>query len=299
MPLTLEGAAVLSTSIEGILYGYFILLFTSTMWILVKNRRRRRLSYDVSEKTFVTKSCLYCLQTLILDGIVILRTYVVWGSRLVIIVPVIGYCGLVAATIGSNIALATASSHSGDIFAVQTGRWITAVYSLTLGTNLSSTRYSRICTVSLRHERPAHPVLRAIVESGAIYSMAITAGLVTFLTHSNGVYVVLDMLSPIISIVFNMIIVRIGLASDRRILQVDPTTHVSDFVATAHPWAHHGISMDITQFLEDTSTAYAPDEEVSSGRSDFGTGKNKAVGVLGASSPQVAVRSQPSDGTAM
>ena len=39
---------------------------------------------------------------------------------------------------------------------------------------------------------PLTPVLRAIIESGAIYSMAITAGLVTFLVQSNGVYIVLD-----------------------------------------------------------------------------------------------------------
>ena len=44
-----------------------------------------------------------------------------------------------AASIGLNIALVTASTHSGDVFAVQTGRWITANYAITLATNLSST----------------------------------------------------------------------------------------------------------------------------------------------------------------
>ena len=32
-----------------------------------------------------------------------------------------------------------------------------------------------------------------IVESGAIYSMTVTAALITFVTKSNGVYVLLDM----------------------------------------------------------------------------------------------------------
>ena len=43
-----------------------------------------------------------------------------------------------AGSIGLNVALATAA-HKGDVFAVQTGEWITSVYALTLATNLSST----------------------------------------------------------------------------------------------------------------------------------------------------------------
>ena len=36
------------------------------------------------------------------------------------------------------------------------------------------------------------PLLRVVIESGAIYSMTVTAALITFVTKSNGVYVVLD-----------------------------------------------------------------------------------------------------------
>ena len=45
---------------------------------------------------------------------------------------------ITAGSIGLNVALATAA-HKGDVFAVQTGEWITSVYALTLATNLSST----------------------------------------------------------------------------------------------------------------------------------------------------------------
>lgn len=37
------------------------------------------------------------------------------------------------------------------------------------------------------------PVLRVVIESGVIYSMTITAALVTFVVKSPGVYVILDM----------------------------------------------------------------------------------------------------------
>lgn len=37
------------------------------------------------------------------------------------------------------------------------------------------------------------PLLRVVIESGAIYSMAVTCALITFVSKSNGVYVILDM----------------------------------------------------------------------------------------------------------
>lgn len=66
----------------------------------------------VSDPTFVSKSVFYNTQTLILDAVVvshwrlscialsdshydkIYRTYVVWQSVLVVILPMIGWCGL-------------------------------------------------------------------------------------------------------------------------------------------------------------------------------------------------------------
>lgn len=44
-----------------------------------------------------------------------------------------------ASSIGLNVALATAASHSDDVFSAQTGRWITSTYAITLATNLSAT----------------------------------------------------------------------------------------------------------------------------------------------------------------
>ncbi|EJF62607.1 hypothetical protein DICSQDRAFT_57684 [Dichomitus squalens LYAD-421 SS1] len=231
--LTLQVASIFSTTVEATLYGYSVFMFMLAMWIMLRDRRRRHINHwmvaagcglialataemavniarvyqgfvskgpftdggpeayfaNVSELTFVVKSCLYNAQTLILDAVVIYRTYVVWQNILVCVVPMIGWCGLFAGSIGLNVALATAPQ-KGDVFAVQTGEWITSVYALTLATNLSST------------------------SAGAIYSMTITAALISFVVKSNGVYVLLDMISPIISIVFNMLIIRVGLAHD-------------------------------------------------------------------------------------
>ncbi|KAM5540155.1 hypothetical protein V8D89_006295 [Ganoderma adspersum] len=283
--LSLRAAGIFSTTMEGILYGYAVFMFTLAMWILLRDRQKRHVNYymvfagctlmtlataemavniarvyqgflskgpdltggpeayfaDVSEATFVIKSCLYNAQTLVLDAVVIYRTYVVWQNFLICILPIVGWLGLLgtdssffsagavvsdspplACSIGLNIAIATASSHKGDVFAAQTGQWITAVYALSLATNVSTTMLLAFKIWNVARKSAQYrsgniftPVLRVIIESGAVYSVTITAALISFVVQSNGVYVVLDMISPIISIVFNMLIIRIGLAHDR------------------------------------------------------------------------------------
>ncbi|KAM5540165.1 hypothetical protein V8D89_006305 [Ganoderma adspersum] len=176
---------------------------------------------DVTRPTFIAKSCLYNTQTVVLDAVVIYRTYVVWRNILVCIFPILGWLGLVATSIALNVALANDASEKGDVFATRTGDWITSVYALTLVTNLSSTGLLALKiwmvarrSAQYRSGNVLTQVLRVVIESGAIYSLTITTGLILFLAKSDGVFVLLDMISPIISIVFNMLIIRIGLAKD-------------------------------------------------------------------------------------
>lgn len=127
-----------------------------------------------------------------------------------------------ACSIANNIFLATASENPGDIFATQTGRFITAVYSMTLVTNLSATSMYfvirqifprttlnslylgllayRIWTINRtttqwRTTDHLSPVLRVVIESGALYSLTIIAAIITFALKSPGVYVILDMVN--------------------------------------------------------------------------------------------------------
>ncbi|KIP01634.1 hypothetical protein PHLGIDRAFT_112895 [Phlebiopsis gigantea 11061_1 CR5-6] len=306
---TLSEAAILSTVLEGILYGFSVLMFIFTMWIMSQNRRRRSLNKgmlsaacallilstaeminnvvrlregvltvgpneaggpedyfaNVTARTFVIKSVLYNAQTLILDFAVIYRAYIVWQSVYVVIVPVLGWCGLFAACVGTNVSLATASAEASDVFAVQTGRWITANYSMTLATNVMSTSLLAFRIWQVKRQSRQYlgtnalsPLLRVVIESGAIYSMTVTAALITFATKSNGVYVVLDILSPIISIVFNMIIVRVGLARDQALSGGSAQQHTSTraggssfgFRQSRPPYGAPSLAVEITQFIE-------------------------------------------------
>ncbi|KAH8079073.1 hypothetical protein BXZ70DRAFT_652915 [Cristinia sonorae] len=266
--LQLSQAGIISTAVEGMLYGVAVLMFLLTMFIFLRDRRRRPLNYgmvaaacsliilatmefavnivrvvkgcindgpnyptgiegwfsDVSEQTFVMKSGLYNTQTLILDAVVIYRAYTVWQKWWVVVPPCLAWLGLLGCTIVMNHVFVTASSDiANDIFSKKTGLWITITYAETLATNLMATSLLayRIWTVNRRSSSysPAGnrliPMLIVVLESGAIYSMTITAALVTFLVNSPGNYVILDLISPVISIVFNLIIVRMGFTAQR------------------------------------------------------------------------------------
>lgn len=127
---------------------------------------------------------------------------------------------LAVCSIANNIALGTLPQDTDNIFAnaKATGRWITAVYAMTLATNLTATStYSsspphpfpqpkyltgllafRIWRINrsvsqYRTTDRLSPILRVVIESGAIYSVTITAALVAFVVHTPGVYVLLDL----------------------------------------------------------------------------------------------------------
>ncbi|TFY54988.1 hypothetical protein EVG20_g9484 [Dentipellis fragilis] len=175
---------------------------------------------DVTRTSFVTKSWLYNIQTIVFDAVVIHRAYLAWQSVFVVVIPIIFWFGLIASTIGSNIALASAKATSGDLFAPATSHWIPAVYAMTLGTNLTATgllafRIWHVTRISADYRStPLRSILSAVLESGAIYSATVVAALVTFVLKSNANYIILDLISPIICIVFHMIVLRIGLATE-------------------------------------------------------------------------------------
>ncbi|EJC97953.1 uncharacterized protein FOMMEDRAFT_137316 [Fomitiporia mediterranea MF3/22] len=295
---------------EAILYGFSFLMFMLTMWILLRNRQRRRVNYlmiisactlqtlatmelivniiricqaflsigpflprgpeqffqDVTQTTWIAMSWLYNIQTLILDG-VIYRTYVVWKNFYIIIVPALGWLALVVTCICLNVAFANAVEHKNNMFARPTGQWITVWYALTLATNLSATALLafRIWRVNrkasgYRSQGRLASVLRIVIESGAIYSMTITAALITFATASPGVYVLLYMISPIISIVFNMIIVRVGFASDSRLPAISTTVQQGMRLEPSSQENHSGyelksLEVEITQYIETDADA--------------------------------------------
>jgi len=175
---------------------------------------------DMSQWTFVSTNYLYTAQTLVGDGVVIYRCYVVWQSKLVMVLPVLLWCAAGVTGICGPYAASkvTVSQVYGGL-----SRWITSWWATALATNLLTTLLlvSRIWYVDRKAKKlgvnnrlsQLRPILHIIVDSGVIYTLTLFVSLICFLSRSNGQYVMLDMVTPIISITFYMVIIRVGLAA--------------------------------------------------------------------------------------
>ncbi|KAJ7598601.1 hypothetical protein C8J56DRAFT_169818 [Mycena floridula] len=199
---------------------------------------------QLSETTQILGSAIYVVQTLVGDSVVLYRCYLVWGRRLSIIAfPFLLLLGSTACGIGILYSFAVVVPEA-EIFVVQLQDWIVSFFSLTLATNI-------ICT-SLVAFRIWHvnrqvmsfvnhnfmPIILLVVESGAIYSATLLTLLILYKCESWFQYVLLDAVSPIVGLVFSMIIVRIGLG----LTSIDGETR--DTMASSRVSPYHGSSDD-------------------------------------------------------
>ncbi|KAJ6495811.1 hypothetical protein C8R47DRAFT_1042987 [Mycena vitilis] len=188
---------------------------------------------NLAELTQEFGSAIYVAQTLVGDSVVLWRCYLVWGRQWqVIAFPVILLLGSATAGVGILYSFAVVVPEA-EIFVVQLQQWIVSFFSLTLATNIVCT--SRlVCLLykaahflvkglvayrlwSINHQIAEFvnnrftPIILLVIESGAIYSATLMTLLILYKTKSWFQYVLLDAISPIVGLVFSMIIVRIGL----------------------------------------------------------------------------------------
>ncbi|KAH7928964.1 hypothetical protein BV22DRAFT_1029977 [Leucogyrophana mollusca] len=218
----------------------FLLLILSTIHIIVDIKRliEGLVTYrdtfpggppaffaDVTQVTFVFTNAVYGLQTLVGDGVVIYRCYAVWQSYWVLLFQGMLWSSVAVTAVGSIYNVSHATENRSDVFAKQTGQWVTAFYVSTLATNLISSGLLayRIWTIdrhvaTLRATRnTVVPVVRVLVDSAVLYSAALFTALVCFVCGNNGQFVVADMITPIISIAFYMVLIRVGISKNLRV----------------------------------------------------------------------------------
>ncbi|KAI0043759.1 hypothetical protein FA95DRAFT_1609108 [Auriscalpium vulgare] len=171
---------------------------------------------DGSQCTFLVKNCVYILQTLTGDAIVIFRCYVVWQSAWVIVFPCIMWFGLAVCGIMSVYAAANTNPLGQNKFADAE----TAYFALTISTNLLSTSLLvyRIWKSNLQVRKhrvgPSRlvPLMTAIVDAAVLYSAVLLTGLVCFLCKLIPQYItLLDLTTQIIPITFYIVIIRVRL----------------------------------------------------------------------------------------
>ncbi|KAI0710099.1 hypothetical protein C8Q76DRAFT_89167 [Earliella scabrosa] len=171
---------------------------------------------QLSNFTQLFGSTLYVMQTLLGDAMVLYRCYLVWGrNKSVIALPFCLLLGSTATGVGILYSFAKVVPEA-SIFVVQLSHWITAFFSMTFATNFICTALVayRIWVINHKHlsfrHRKLRPIMILIVESGACYSATLLALLILYNVDSWFQYVVLDAVSPIVGIVFSVIILRIA-----------------------------------------------------------------------------------------
>ncbi|KAG1763218.1 hypothetical protein EDD22DRAFT_777288 [Suillus occidentalis] len=176
---------------------------------------------DLLQEIFIAKNVIYTLQTLLGDGVVIYRCYVVWQSVRVIILPCMLWCGIAAFGICWVYAPRSSSPVSGgnydQTFIAGEIIWITAFLTFTLATNLFSSGLVayRIWTIerkvsAVRVTKRKIPLLRVFVDAAILYSYMVITLFITCLLSK--ILTSINQLIPIISIAFYMVFIRIAIS---------------------------------------------------------------------------------------
>ncbi|KAF8129481.1 hypothetical protein EV363DRAFT_1337278 [Boletus edulis] len=175
---------------------------------------------DASHWTFVYKGYVFTAQTLIGDSVVLYRCYVVWQSKLVMILPALLWCSTLVTGIACPYTASRVTQSEG--FGETLSRWITAFWVTALATNLLTTLMlvyriwhldRRATTLHSDQRYQLRPILHTVLDAGVIYTATLLTALFCFLSQSNGQFVVLNMVTPIISITFYMVIILVGRAA--------------------------------------------------------------------------------------
>ncbi|KAJ6576705.1 hypothetical protein DFH09DRAFT_366223 [Mycena vulgaris] len=173
----------------------------------------------LSEFTQVFGSAIYVAQTLVGDSVVLYRCYLVWERQWqVVAFPFILLMGSATTGVGILYSFAVVVPEA-EIFVVQLQHWILSFFSVTLATNIICTGLVAFRLWDINRQvkefsesnHSFNPIILLVIESGAIYSATLMTLLILYKTESWFQYVLLDAVSPIVGLVFSMIIVRIGL----------------------------------------------------------------------------------------
>ncbi|KAG2040424.1 hypothetical protein BDR03DRAFT_948691 [Suillus americanus] len=168
---------------------------------------------DVSQGTYVIKHALYVLQTLLADGVVVYRCYIVWQSVQVIILPSMLWCGVAV----TGIYAVWNGSQYTSIFVPELVTWILVFFISTIAANVLSSGLMAYRIWTIEHNVRASmkgtmmPIARVLVDAAVLYSVALVITLICFICSNNGEYVMVDLVMPIISISFYMVLIRIAM----------------------------------------------------------------------------------------
>ncbi|KAI0758645.1 hypothetical protein BD413DRAFT_289419 [Trametes elegans] len=175
--------------------------------------------YQLNAPAYAMKTVLFSVLTMLGDGFMAFRVYVVWGRNLRVLGPSLP---LLISTFATGLYSAYALHKSSNVSSVNTARTGASIFlSLSLITNVTITSLllGRLlwCERQMRVHRlqtdiSVHwKVMKTIILSEVWYSAALVVNLALYASDSSILFVTLDALPPLVSISFTLIIVGVGL----------------------------------------------------------------------------------------
>ncbi|KAI0032976.1 hypothetical protein K488DRAFT_48684 [Vararia minispora EC-137] len=168
------------------------------------------------------KNGAFIAQTILTDGIMVYRTYIIWSHFwLVLIIPIGALCADFAMGTWSMYTLARTGVDGDPIVADVVVR-VRYFYVVTLVLNvvccgliaykiwnLDAARRSVDSDVRNRSAGRLGRVVTIIVESAAVYCAALIVLIITSAWNSDVMFPVLDMMPPLMATIFSLIIIRV------------------------------------------------------------------------------------------
>lgn len=236
---------------------------------------------DLASPLHLAKSIIYGLQTLLGDGVMVWRCYIVYDKRKAIIFAY-GPLLLGSAVTVFSIPVAFSRYTPGTEIFDTAYAWITTWVVLTMTINATSTIAIVYRILSRRlpenTQQSILPVVAVIVQSGALYASGVLGLLITYLAKTNGQYAALDVCCPLVGIVFTLIIiqirVRFGLSSSSGGQIYDKSNTLSGRVSTARGSRARtrGIGLRVKNSRVDAEPSYAMQVRITEERTQYGDG---------------------------
>ncbi|TFY53906.1 hypothetical protein EVG20_g9921 [Dentipellis fragilis] len=217
---------------------------------------------NIGDRVFIGKMSVFILQTVLGDSVNIWRCYVVYGKKKsAIILPIVlMVSGFICACMILNTQEESRhAAPNSSVFGVPS-RWIKPFHLLMLVTVL----YCNIAIAwkiysSGNFNTSLHrlfPVLLAIIETGVIYTSSLLAFLGTYFADSNGQYIAVDVICPLVPIIFCLLILqvkfyRVGHSMD------DISTLTTSRTSKSRSQSSRSIGMLGLKFRKDANTSVA------------------------------------------
>ncbi|KAI0032622.1 hypothetical protein K488DRAFT_70471 [Vararia minispora EC-137] len=242
--IPLDRAAVLSTSLEAVLYGISLAMFGATLGVLLRRRVR---TGSLNKPLVGAGVCFFALSTVhicvdihrLMRGLIDERTSVggpaAWFAlaaeqtfvfkNAVYIVQTVLWDSVVVYRCHAVWADARVTAFLLVLLCSIVVTGIGCVYADSVawqdvGGLFHTLLAYRLWRADRRSRRAGasaqgllRPALLAVIDAGALYFAVLLAALVCFVLRSNAQYVVLDMITPTIAIAFYLVILRVALAS--------------------------------------------------------------------------------------